>query len=79
MAAPYELGRVLSGHSDGVTCLAWSEDSTLLASGSDDGTLRLWNPKLGVCVRTITSHGGPLWCCAWSANLLASGGSYEVT
>lgn len=33
----------LSGHSLMVTCLALSPDGTRLASGSDDGTLRIWD------------------------------------
>ena len=33
----------LEGHTGRVTCLAWSPDSRTLASGSDDGSIRIWD------------------------------------
>ena len=36
-------GRILQGHSDGVVSLSCSRDSRWLASGSDDGTVRIWD------------------------------------
>jgi WD40 repeat protein len=41
------LARELTGHSEAVTCVAFSPDRRWLASGSDDRTLRLWNPQTG--------------------------------
>ena len=32
----------LTGHEDWITCLAWNTTSTLLASGSQDAKIRLW-------------------------------------
>ena len=34
--------RTFSGHTDEVNSVAWSPSKTVLASGSDDGTVRLW-------------------------------------
>ena len=31
------------GHTKGISDIAWSSNSTLLASGSDDKTVRLWD------------------------------------
>jgi len=37
----------LRGHKSGITSLSFSRDSALLASGSEDGTLRLWDLGFG--------------------------------
>lgn len=43
------LDRELVGHEDEVTCLAWSPDGRILASGSRDRSIRLWNLTTGSC------------------------------
>jgi WD40 repeat protein len=35
---------LLTGHSGGIVCLEFSPDDTRLLSGSQDGTVRLWDP-----------------------------------
>ena len=42
---------VLSGHQKGILCLAFSQDRTLLASGSVDSTIRLWDIQTGGTAR----------------------------
>lgn len=37
-----ELIRNLSGHTGGLSDIAWSSDSSYLASASDDTTIRIW-------------------------------------
>jgi WD40 repeat protein len=46
----------LFGHSEIVTCLAYSPDGTLLASGSLDFTVKLWNPQSGALITTCAGH-----------------------
>jgi WD40 repeat protein len=40
--------QTLEGHSDWVRSVAFSPDGQLLASGSDDKTIKLWDPTTGV-------------------------------
>ena len=44
---------VLSGHANNVTSLAFSLDGTLLASGSFDDTIKLWDIQTGGVVKTF--------------------------
>lgn len=44
---------VLDGHTDYVRCCAYSPDGDILASGSDDYTVRLWNPRTGELKATL--------------------------
>jgi WD40 repeat protein len=50
-----------------------------LASGADDGTIRLWNPVTGALTHVLTGHTGPVWAVARVStpdgpDLLASAG-----
>ena len=47
----------LEGHTDGVTTVAFSSNGLQLASGSRDGTIRLWNGQTGTHIRTLGGHG----------------------
>lgn len=38
---------------------------SVCASGSDDRTVRIWQPGLGRMVRIIRKHQGPILCLAW--------------
>jgi WD40 repeat protein len=46
----------LEGHSGPVNAIAISSNSQLLASASDDKTVRLWNPATGEQVQELKAH-----------------------
>lgn len=54
-------GRVLLGHLHYVFCVAFNPVSDhLVASGSYDATVRIWDLKKGKCVLTLTGHTEPV-------------------
>ena len=51
---------MFSGHTDAITSLAFSQDGTLLASGSDDKTMKLWDAQTGGAVKTLSDHNSAI-------------------
>jgi hypothetical protein len=49
--------RTLSGHTAGVNSVTFSPDGKLLASGSGDGTIKLWDVASGRELRTLSGSG----------------------
>ena len=43
------------GHRDGVFCVAFSPDGKMIASGSSDNTIKLWNAATGVVIRELVN------------------------
>ena len=48
--------RTLTGHTSYVYSVVISPDGQMLASGSEDKTIKLWNLKTGDLLRTLTGH-----------------------
>jgi WD40 repeat protein len=62
LAAEPKLIATLKGHSDSIEALAFSPDGKILASGSKDNTLRLWDTAKGREERKVRApvHPPPL-------------------
>lgn len=67
----------LSGHQGPVLCCQFTSDASVLASGSGDKTVRLWDTSTGTPIKIMTGHSGFILALSWSPdnNLLASGDS----
>jgi WD40 repeat protein len=58
--------QTLEGHSSGVTSVAFSHDSTKLASASDDKTVKVWDASSGACLHTLEGHSDWVHSAAFS-------------
>jgi WD40 repeat protein len=71
----WQVIRTFEGHTGRVTSVAFNPDGRLLASGSADETIKLWDVATGREVRTLEGHTGYVESVAFSPDgkLLASG------
>src|ERR1051326_276569 len=56
----------LEGHSSSVNSVAFSHDSTRLASASGDGIVKIWDASSGACTATLKGHSGWVMSVAFS-------------
>lgn len=61
-----QQARMLEGHSRLVNGVAWSPDGKILASCSEDQTIRLWDTANGQVLRELKGHESSVYCIAWS-------------
>ena len=61
------------GHSSRITSVAFSSDGTLVVSGSEDKTLKIWSVATGTLLRTLEGHAnsaqppeGRVWALGFS-------------
>jgi WD40 repeat protein len=67
---------VIDAHRGGVTCVSFSSDPSMLASGGVDGIVRLWDVRTGKELRALEEHRKEVLALAFSPDgeILASSG-----
>src|SRR5262245_12782407 len=65
---------------DAFHSVTWSPDSQMIATGSEDSNIRLWDIESGELVRTLEGHPGAVQSVAWSGDgrWLASGAADQT-
>ncbi len=71
----YSSPAPLEGHTENITSLVFSPDGELLASGSEDNTIRVWNVINGSINKILNQHLDTVTCITFSPDgkTLASG------
>jgi len=65
-----QLGNTLKGHNGYITAMSWeplhkNPECSRLASCSKDSTIKLWDVRLGKCLRSLSSHRNVATCVKW--------------
>ncbi|MFL5591535.1 MAG: eIF2A-related protein [Ktedonobacteraceae bacterium] len=70
----FKLHNTLQGHTEEINQITWSPDGRLLASASNDGSIRLWDTQTAHLLHTLSAHSRYVFSVAWSPDgrLLAS-------
>lgn len=56
------------GHSNNMSCISYSTDGHLIATGGEDGKVKLWNVNSGFCFVTFSEHSSAVTATAFSGN-----------
>lgn len=63
--------KIFKGHTNGIMCLQF--DDNILATGSYDSTIKIWNIETGKEIRTLTGHTSGIRALQFDDNKLISG------
>ncbi|KAK8628980.1 hypothetical protein V6N13_077839 [Hibiscus sabdariffa] len=61
----WKVAMTLRGHTADVVDLNWSPDDSMLASGSLDNTIHIWNMSNGICTAVLRGHSSLVKGVAW--------------
>src|ERR687896_358557 len=77
---PAQQPAELKGHTALVYSVAFSPDGKMLASGSQDKSVRFWNPGDGKEVKKLGDHANSVYCVTFSRDgkWLASAGADKM-
>lgn len=63
----------VEAHAEEINCLAVSRDGSLVASGSEDCSVRVWSTEKWDCVRELLGHNDYITCLLFVGTRLLSG------
>ncbi|XP_010535679.1 PREDICTED: protein HIRA [Tarenaya hassleriana] len=61
----WKVVMTLRGHTADVVDLNWSPDDSMLASGSLDNTVHIWNMSSGICITVLRGHSSLVKGVTW--------------
>ena len=70
---------ILQDHTDSIWSVAWSPDGQMLATGSQDYTVKLWDRKTGACLKTLQGHTSWVRSVVWIGDGQVASGSADET
>jgi WD40 repeat protein len=57
---------VLRGHTEYAVTLAWVPHTPYALSGSNDGSVRVWDTETSRCIKTLEGHKGDVRSVEWN-------------
>lgn len=67
-AATEQVIHMLEEHTDVISSIAWSPDSSMLATASSDQTVKLWSATDGSLLNTLEGHNDAVTAVTWSTS-----------